>query len=158
MRTKENLAKFGYGGKSNKEKEMYAKRVFGTTNTDDDSDEEGFDETLDNGDRGSGNPEKISKESDAKSTWGTWLKHNYKSILITVVAIPIVLWILSVFIGYGRDISKLDEGYDNVKSNIDSLSEKYDKINDKTIRSEVLLEQIKTDLSLLKQRITSKGL
>lgn len=150
MRTTENLKKFSYAGRTKGEKDDYLQQVGGTTK-DSTGSQDNFDETLPKREP-SGKPDEISTPNQPYSSWKTWLGENGRNILVVVIALPILGWLGITFIEYGKNISTLTANYDNLKNDVNSMKDKYDGINEKSIKTSVLLETIQKDIDYLRQK------
>ena len=152
MRNKENLKKFTHATKTREQKANYVDWVNGGTTTESDLNSDVFDETL-NENKSSGNPQDIEAPKPPYVSWKTWFEQNGKNILIISIVIPVLAWVAYNFIDYGRDISTLNANYTNLKNDVTDLKNKYDGINEKSIKTEVLLGEIQKDIDSLNQKL-----
>lgn len=140
MRTKQNLKKFLHVDKTPQQRASYADAVEGTSRESGLPDD--FDETDVSAER-EGKEEKIEPKSvvPAYRSWGVWLEENKWEIGSAGICLPLVIWILSSLWVHGVDIAVLKVQQTSSESNISTLEEKYDTLNDKVIKSETILEQ-----------------
>jgi len=151
MRSSDNLKKFNHVTKTRQERADYTDLVSGTTR-ESGIEKDSFDETS-NKSEPSGNPEDINIPKQPYKSWRTWFKESGKNISILGVAISILGWAALTFIDYGKDIAKLDANYENMKTDVTAIKNKYEGLNEKSITAGVLLGEIQKDLSDLKQRV-----
>jgi len=151
MRSKKNIKKFGHTSKNKSERINYANQINGTAETL--SEElEPLNETFPK-EQISGNPEEIINTKKPYESWRVWWDKNKKNFIVNFLGIAIILplltWLIVSFVNYGTEIKILKINSGDTKEDIVNLQNKYDKINDKTIRSETLLGQIREDIKNL---------
>jgi hypothetical protein len=154
MRSEQNIKKFGHVAKSRKEMINYINKISGTADDllePSESIEVTFSEK-----QTSGNPEEVKVPKKPYKSKKTWLSNNkniYIPIVITSIIIPLLSWMIFNIIDYGREISGLNIQQGNTKEDVDSLQKKYEKINDKTIKNETILDQLRDNFKDLEELI-----
>lgn len=150
MRSKDNLKKFPHVAKTKNQQRVYQERLSGST-SDDSALEEDFKETT----SPEGKPADAEETPERRKPFKSWkVKLQEHSLqILGVIVLGLSSWLLISAVNNGRDISSLRENYGNLKEDVTALQGKYENINEKSIRSEVLLEEIQKDLNVIGQRL-----
>ena len=149
MRSKSNLKEIGHVTKTREEREKYMDQFLPT---DKEVLADDFDDTL-----SGGAENKPKKTLPPYSSFVTIIIDNWKPIagsLLPLIVLPAVYWVITSLIKNDKDIAVLNSQYNFINSDVKDMSAKYSGMNEKTIKTEVLLGEIQKDLENLERQIT----